>query len=511
MIGWRKTPPKGQIISFLLASASVFAAPAAWAQDQSARIAALEAQVNLLMQEIQSMKAEQVQQSRQIRKVAAAPAQVPAQAPVQVPVTAAQGVAVAEATGVPVSMQGALRTPPSPGVAGHPFYGPLPDGRETNVMATGNANVRLTFSGQINRALNTVDDGKSTDVYQVDNENASSRFRFLGESNALDETQALALFEFEWPVNGSLDVNQIDQTVPDSINKTFNLRLLEVGLSNNTYGSFFIGQGWMASDGTSEMDITGVTTPLWSGQTFAFGGMLPTVNGEDFDYIKRRAAPDPGDFASEEEYEQALGDYAVASSNFVNVFTLGNNLDGLSRLVRVRYNTPVWNGFQLSGSAGTEDRYDVALRYAGETDWARMAAGASWWTDASSGGFDGVSASGSMVLKSDQWWNGVGFAAQYAKMSFDDLDNEPTTWMGKLTYTRSFWDIGRTGFALQYSKYEDFWIEGADFKLYGVGFSQNIDRLGSEAYAGVTQNEFTVPGYDVNDMTLYQIGLMVRF
>jgi hypothetical protein len=239
-------------------SAAAIGAPlAASAQDQAARIAALEAQLDLLMQEIQSMKAEQTQQARQIRQAAAAPA--PAQVPSQ---PAAQQIAVAEATGVAPGMQGLLRTPPTPGVAGHPFYGALPDGRETNILATGNQNVRLTFSGQINRALNTVDDGISTDVYQVDNENASSRFRFLGESNALDETQALALFEFEWPVNGPLDVSQLEQSVSDSINRTFNLRLLEVGFSNNTYGSFFIGQGWMASDGTSEMDITGVTTPL---------------------------------------------------------------------------------------------------------------------------------------------------------------------------------------------------------------------------------------------------------
>ena len=508
MFHWRRLPIRRRFLAFSLMSAAAIGAPlTASAQDQAARIAALEAQLELLMQEIQAMKAEQVQQSREIRQVAAAPAPVPqTTAP-----TVGQQIAVAEATGVPVAMQNALRTPPSPGVAGHPFFGTLPDGRETNILATGNQNVRLTFSGQINRALNTVDDGISTDVYQVDNENASSRFRFLGESNALEETQALALFEFEWPVNGSLDVSQLEQSVSDSINRSFNLRLLEVGFSNNDYGSFFIGQGWMASDGTSEMDITGVTTPLWSGQSFAFGGMLPTVNGEDFDYIPRRSTPNREDYASEEAYEQALGDFSVASSNFVNVFTLGNNLDGLSRLVRVRYNTPVWGGFQLSGSAATEDRYDVALRYAGETDWARFVAAGSWWTDASEGGFDGVSGSASMVLKSDQWWNGVGAAVQAAQMKFDDLDNEPTTYMGKLTYVRNFWDVGRTAFALQYSRYEDFYVDGTDYKLYGVGVSQNIDRLGTEIYAGITQNDFTIPNYDVNDMTVYQLGAMVRF
>ena len=102
-------------------------------------------------------------------------------------------------------------------------------------------------------------------------------------------------------------------------------------------------------------------------------------------------------------------------------------------------------------------------------------------------------------------------AVQAAQMKFDDLDNEPTTYMGKLTYVRNFWDIGRTGFALQYSRYEDFYVDGTDYKLYGVGVSQNIDRLGTEVYAGITQNDFTIPNYDVNDMTVYQVGAMVRF
>ena len=96
-----------------------------------------------------------------------------------------------------------------------------------------------------------------------------------------------SLFEFEWPVNGSLDVSQLEESTAP--NDGFQLRLLEVGFSNNRYGSFFIGQGWMASDGTAEIDVSGITTPLWSGQTFAYGGMLPTADGG---FVPRR--PDAG-------------------------------------------------------------------------------------------------------------------------------------------------------------------------------------------------------------------------
>jgi len=383
-------------------------------------------------------------------------------------------------------------------VAGHPFYAALPEGRTTGVLATGNDKVRLTFSGQIDRALNVVDDGLETNLFQVDNENASSRFRFLGETSPLEETQALVLFEFEWPVNGSLDVSQLEESTGP--NDGFQLRLLEVGFSNNRYGSFFMGQGWMASDGTAEIDVSGITTPLWSGQTFAYGGMLPTADGG----FVPRSPDDAPDDTTDPFYSDP--------SNFVSVFQLGNNLDGLSRLVRIRYNTPVFAGFQLSTSAATEDRYDVALRYAGETDSARFAAAAAYWTDVSEDGFTGYSGSASILLTDEEaWWGGLSFTASAATQDFDTFENSPTTYFGKIAYQTRFWDVGRTAFALAYGNYDDFRVVDESMELYGLGFSQNFDALGTELYAGVWQTDFTNPDVAYNDMTTFQLGAMVRF
>ena len=92
--------------------------------------------------------------------------------------------------------------------------------------------MRLTFSGQINRAINFVDDGNDTDAFFVDNENASTRFRFLGETSSLNDWQALSLFEFEYMSNRSLVVSQENENVDERISR----RLLEVALSNNDYG-----------------------------------------------------------------------------------------------------------------------------------------------------------------------------------------------------------------------------------------------------------------------------------
>ncbi len=444
---------------------------------QTADIAALEAQVQALSVEVQALKAQQAAG----------------------PVTGGEAAAMITPDQLPRPV---VQQPPSPGIAGQPFFAELPEGRSTGIMATGNDTVRLTFSGQINRALNIIDDGIDTDVYQVDNENASSRFRFIGETSPFRETQAVSLFEFEWPANGSLDVNQLEPNVPDALNKTLNLRLLEVGFSNNRYGSFFIGKGWMASDGTSETDISGITTPAWVGQTFAYGGMLPTA-GDDFVLTEDAQAafdadPDSVDLTN--------------PGNFVNIFGLGQDLDGLSRQQRIRYNTPIFGGFQFSTSAAVNDLYDAAIRYGGSTSWARFAAAASWWTDSGDGGYEGYSGSASMLLTDDDaWWGGLSLTLSAAKQDNDDLDNDPLTYYGKLAYTDRFFDIGRTGFAIMYSRNEDFRVTDETMDIVTVGFSQNVDAIGTELYAGFTNTTFDNPDIDYNDMNMVQLGAMIRF
>jgi hypothetical protein len=275
-----------------LAGALAIASGPAVARDDD-RIAALEAQVQALMAQVQALQAAQ----------AAPSAQTAATAPAATPV-----VARAE-TGAVVMQQ-----PPTQGVSGHPFYPPSAEGRRTGVLGTGGDRVRLTLSGHINRSINTVDDGVSTDVYFVDNENASTRFRILGETAEYEGWKALSLFEFEFMSNRSLVVNQLNESGNEQISR----RLLDVGISNNKYGSVFLGHGWMASDGTSELDISGVTTPAWPSIHFGYGGMLWTDN----DGVVDTNPTAPGIQGR-------------------TVFAAMDSLDGLSRRDRIRYKTPV--------------------------------------------------------------------------------------------------------------------------------------------------------------------------
>ena len=53
---------------------------------------------------------------------------------------------------------------------------------DDKVVVSGQERVKLSISGMVNRAVNVVDDGKDTDAYFVDNDNAESRVTFVGKA-----------------------------------------------------------------------------------------------------------------------------------------------------------------------------------------------------------------------------------------------------------------------------------------------------------------------------------------
>jgi TolA-binding protein len=54
-------------------------------------------------------------------------------------------------------------------------------------VTSGQERVKLAVSGQVNRAVNIVDDGKDTQAYFVDNDASNTRVRFIGTAKATDD------------------------------------------------------------------------------------------------------------------------------------------------------------------------------------------------------------------------------------------------------------------------------------------------------------------------------------
>lgn len=206
-------------------------------------------------------------------------------------------------------------------------------------VSSGNDDVTLTLSGQVNRGVLYVDDGNESEILHVDNDNSSTRFRLIGTGAVNEDITVGTQIEVQFESNSTADI-LIDGSAPGSSN-SFTERKLELYFDSKRYGRIWLGQGDTASNGTSEVDLSGTAV-------IAYSGIADMAGGIQFGGIA----------------VDAKGDPITATNPRIN--TVFSNLDGLSRDDRIRYDTPNFGGFQLSASHADSRKSDVAARFAGD-------------------------------------------------------------------------------------------------------------------------------------------------
>jgi hypothetical protein len=181
-------------------------------------------------------------------------------------------------------------------------------------VSSGQPRVKLAISGQVNRAVNVIDDGKNTTAYFVDNDNSNTRVRFVGTAKATDDLTIGSRLEMAMTSNESGDVNQNSEDSGDF----FNVRWADLSLASKRFGKLYFGRGDTASNNAAELDLSKTDVIAYSSIADTAGGML---------------------------FRENRGDKLTS----ISVSDAFKNQDGLSRQSRVRYDTPtLWN-FDLQG------------------------------------------------------------------------------------------------------------------------------------------------------------------
>jgi predicted porin len=306
----------------------------------------------------------------------------------------------------------------------------------------------LTLSGQVNPAFNAVDDGISTDVFIVDNDTSSSRFR-LDADAPLGESSLGATIEVGMSPNNSSFVSQNEPTTAAD----FDVRKAEVTARNDRYGRLQVGQGSSAADDTAEYDLSLVAgSIMYAGVADIAGGMLFT-NGEE------------------------ITDTAVNVAFWD--FDPGN-------LARVRYDSPMFGPLQGSVSYGQQSQWAAAVSLGGDYgDWTGWTVGnftllgaASVYDDNTDGVDYTYTASASFLYDPI----GVSLTLSTGGQKLDAGD-DPQNLYGKLAWDTSFWpDIGPTGFGIDYTQGDNVSGEGDEGKSYGIAALQQIERYGIDLY-----------------------------
>ena len=132
--------------------------------------------------------------------------------------------------------------------------------------------VDFKISGQINRAALYADDGSSAKWFFVDNDNSSTRFRFTGDNEFENDWKVGIVWEVEMQSDPSNKVHMGDDG-SDFGDVNFDERKMEFWIEK--WGRMWLGQGDTASNGTSEVDLSGTTVAAYSsvsdvGSSFEF-------------------------------------------------------------------------------------------------------------------------------------------------------------------------------------------------------------------------------------------------
>jgi hypothetical protein len=376
-------------------------------------------------------------------------------------------------------------------------------------VASGGNRVALSLSGQVNRALLYGDDGHDSKLRQVDNNNSSTRFRIVGEARPFDETVAGMNLELEVRPNSSAN-QTLTQNLPQSASAvTPTVRQAEIYGGNPNYGEVRLGFGSSASYLTAEIDLSGTAVASYE--------IVSDFNG-GFAFRQKNTALVPGGTA---------GALVVSPANAYGpaVASVFNSFDGLGRDDRIRYDTPVFDGFQFATSLLDGGAFDFAGRFARKYDDFQIVGGvglafatARGRAQPSAYGYAGVPAGttgtslagtnaapnspttadvsadhsnqldGSVsVLMTNGLMTGLNLtvAGGVRDPHYHDPTGRslsPNLFYVKLGYQQHFFPIGLTAFSVDFAENDELIFNDDRARAYGLAAVQNIDQFGLELF-----------------------------
>ena len=341
----------------------------------------------------------------------------------------------------------------------------------------------FTLTGQLNQGILFYDDGEGSEAYgSVDNDNSSSRLNLSFEAE-LSETATLGgTLEFKYQPYASDAVSQEGRGDPDFGVQDDDYRKAELFLETGA-GTFWLGQGDMASNETAEVDL--------SGTTVAANSDLEDVGGAQ------------------------LFRLADGSLSEVSVDDAFDNLDGLSRIVRVRYDAPSLLDDRLTFSASYgQDRIadertpqrDVAAFYEDEGEVLTVGAAAAYGWE----GEDTTILDGSLSVLHEP----TGLSATLAggrQREEGEEDAQGGYGTLKLGYEADLIEAGSTALSVDAFRSGDRPEEGSEGTSYGLAVVQAVEAIGTEVYLAVRSYEYDDDAGGYGDATAVLVGARVRF
>ena len=402
---------------------------------------------------------------------------------------------------------------------------------EATTARKGNRKVSLTVYGQINQAVMYWDDGFEQNSYVVTNDNARSRFGFKGKAKITDDWSAGYTLEI-----GVRTANSKRSTQNDHIGSDVGLDIRHSYwyLESKTFGRVSVGTTGSAAEGITEINLAATkdVAKYSDVEDSGLGMFLRT----------------PGGGMSNLQWRRLLGDF-------------GDQPGEGDRRPEVKWDSPEIAGFTFTAAWGTDDFWDIGLRYEGAFAGFKVAAGFAYGentTEADSTGinFGCPSAGiGPHDTKCSQYGGSISVMheatglyvnAAAGSITDDQIKNAGSPFAGtNADDTSTFWaveggieqkwvPVGKTTLFGQYYDYEgganarrSFSVDGVNqgnifatgVEMYGLGVVQGLDAAAMHLYlyyrhyeadltvlnAGVTSD------VDLEDLDVVMGGAIIKF
>lgn len=346
------------------------------------------------------------------------------------------------------------------------------------LVTSRNANIDVELYGQINRAGLWADNGDSSSVYFVDNSASSSRIG-VNTKGEIDDYQVGAKIELQLNSNRSSRVYTNEDGDEVTSGDGVAIRHVDGFFAKDGLGKFSFGRGNSASNGTSEIDLSGTKVAAYSGVHDMAGGQLY------YDNPTR----------------------TLSDTHIRNTFS---HMDGLSRRDRFRYDTPKFSGVMFSAGANEGDAYDFAGRYSRRFGSFKFAGALAWAIPGQLFGGDfNNQYNGSMSVLHDSGFNLT--AAGGARDAKDSDRDDPTFYYGKLGYKAKIWDLGSSNFSIDYMK-EDNLDQNDDVgRTYALAFVQDLKKWGTEVYLAYRNYDLERTDVDFDNVNALWAGARIKF
>jgi hypothetical protein len=341
-----------------------------------------------------------------------------------------------------------------------------------NMVTSGEERVKLSISGQVNRATNVADDGKNTKVYFVDSDASNSRVRFVGAAKLTEDVNLGSRIEIALAPNESSQVSQDNEDSGDF----FDQRWAELSLGSQRFGKLSVGKGSTASDNSAEVDLSGIGIIAYSSVTDPAAGL---------------------------KFRENRGDRLTN----ITLFDAFDNFDGLGRKNRVRYDSPSFKGFQIAASTVSNQRWDASLWWGGQ-GYGFKAAGAAAIAEPNQDDTDyQYSGSFSMLHES----TGLNLSLS-AGLKDRKSEGDPTNLYAKAGWLTRFFSFGQTGFGIDFDRSNNQPTGKDDAYSIGAAMVQQIEDYGTEVYLQYrtfSLNRDADPS--VQDVKVGTLGTRIKF